>query len=126
VWNLRRDASVHELLHARGIGHLEGMDVQGPDHFLAARAALLGAFSDLRVTVDATVSEGADVVVRWSARGTHDGDGLGFPATARQASFRGITWLRFSDGQIVEGWDSWNLGQLLQELRTTAANFGAA
>ncbi len=102
------------------------MDVQGPDHFLAARAALLGAFSDLRVTVDAAVSEGADVVVRWSARGTHDGDGLGFPATARQASFRGITWLRFSDGQIVEGWDSWNLGQLLQELRTTAANFGAA
>jgi steroid delta-isomerase-like uncharacterized protein len=126
VWNLRRDAAVHELLHGGGIGHLEGMDVRGPEQFLAARAALLDAFPDLRVTVEATVSEGPDVVVRWSAGGTHNGDGLGFPASARQASFRGMTWLRFENGQIVEGWDSWNLGQLLQELRAPAANFGAA
>jgi predicted ester cyclase len=124
VWNLRRDATVHELLHSGGIGHIEGADVHGPEEFLAARAALLGAFPDLRVTVEATVSEGPDVVVRWSAKGTHGGDGLGFAATARQALFRGMTWLRFSNGQVVEGWDSWNLGQLLQDLRTPAANVG--
>jgi steroid delta-isomerase-like uncharacterized protein len=126
VWNQRRDAAVHELLHSGGIGHLEGMDVQGPEQFLAARAALLDAFPDLSVTVEATVSDGPDVVVRWSARGTHSGEGLGFPASKRRASFRGMTWLRFSGGQIVEGWDSWNLGQLLQELRNGAASIGVA
>lgn len=126
VWNRRHDATVHELLHSGGVGHLEGMDIRGPEQFLAARAALLDAFPDLRVAVEAMMSEGSDVVVRWSAKGTHNGDGLGFPASGRQASFRGMTWLRFADGQIVEGWDSWNLGQLLQELRTPATNFGAA
>lgn len=125
VWNLRRDATVHELLHSGGIGHIEGADVRGPEEFLAARAALLGGFPDLRVAVEAIVSEGPDVVVRWSAKGTHGGDGLGFPATSRPASFRGITWLRFSNGQVVEGWDSWNLGRLLQELQTPATSFRA-
>jgi steroid delta-isomerase-like uncharacterized protein len=126
VWNQRSDATVRELLHGEGIGHLEGMDVRGADEFLAARAALLGAFPDMRVTVDATVSDGADVVVRWSAAGTHGGDGLGIPASARRASFSGMTWLRFSDGRIVEGWDRWNVGRLLQELQQPANKFGAA
>ena len=130
VWNQRRDETVRELLHAEGIGHLEGMDVQGPDGFLAARAALLGAFSGMRVTVDGTVADGENVVVRWSARGTHDGDGLGIPASARPVSFQGMTWMRFSDGRIVEGWDRWNVGGLLEALRAPlsgapAKNLGA-
>jgi steroid delta-isomerase-like uncharacterized protein len=126
VWNQRSDATVRELLHREGIGHLEGMDIQGPEQFLSARGALVGAFRDLRVTVDGTVSEGDDVVVRWSATGTHTGDGLGFPATSRPASFRGITWLRFSDGKIVEGWDRWNVGQLLLELQAPLNKLGTA
>ena len=117
VWNQKRDQTVHELLDAQGVGHLEGMDARGPAEFLAARAALLDAFPDLRVSVDATVSEGNDVVVRWSAAGTHRGDGLGIAASHRAASFGGITWLRFSNGKIVEGWDRWNAGRLLQDLQ---------
>src|SRR5262245_1480139 len=104
---------------------MEGMDIRGPDEFLAARAALLDAFPDLHVTVEGTVAEGPDVVGRWSARGTHKGDGLGVPASSKPVEFSGMTWLRFADGQIVEGWDRWNLGQLLQDLRTPAANTGA-
>jgi steroid delta-isomerase-like uncharacterized protein len=126
VWNQRRDATVHELFHREGVGHLEGMDIRGAEGFLSARAALLGAFPDLRVTVDGTVSEGADVVVRWSAAGTHGGDGLGIPASARPASFSGMTWLRFSEGKIVEGWDRWNVGQLLLELQKPPNRFGTA
>jgi predicted ester cyclase len=41
----------------------------------------LPAFPDLRIAVEGTVAEGDEVVVRWSATGTHLGDGLGFPAT---------------------------------------------
>jgi steroid delta-isomerase-like uncharacterized protein len=117
VWNQRRDATVRELLHAEGVGHLEGMDVRGPEEFLAARAALLAAFSGMRVTVDATVSDGENVVTRWSARGTHDGDGLGIPASQRPVTFQGITWMRIRDGRIMEGWDRWNVGGLLETLR---------
>ena len=126
VWNRRLDATVQELFHHEGVGHLEGRDVRGPAEFLPVRAALLDAFPDLRVIVDATVSEGTDVVVRWSATGTHRGGGLGIPASQRPASFRGVTWLRFADGKIVEGWDSWNLGRLFQELAAPAKPAGAS
>lgn len=118
VWNQRREATVNELLAPDAAGHLEGgLEVRGPAEFHPVRAALLGAFPDFEVQVDQIISEGDDVVVRWSAKGTHRGESLGFPASNRQAGFRGITWLRFKDGKIVEGWDAWNQGRMIQELQ---------
>ena len=126
VWNQRRDATVHELLAVGCDGHMEGGDVRNPSEFLAARAALLSTFPDLKVKVEDTVAEGDRVAVRWSASGTHRGGDLGFPASGRKADFRGISWIRFSDGKIVEGWDSWNLGRLLEELRAASAALSAS
>ena len=116
VWNQRRDSTVHELLHPQIVGYMEGGEVHSPGDYIGARAALLDGLPDLRVTVEAVASEGNDVAVRWSAQGTHRGAGLGFPASQRTASFRGITWLVFSEGRIVKGWDSWNQGLLVQQL----------
>src|SRR5262249_21301855 len=116
VWNQRRDATVTELLADPCEGHMEGGDVTGPRDFLVARAALLGAFPDLRVTVDGTIAEGDEVAIRWSATATHRGAHLGPKASGKPVSFRGISWVRFGNGKIVEGWDSWNLGKLLGEM----------
>lgn len=120
VWNQRRDATVNELMAVECDGHMEGGDVRSPSEFLAARAALLSAFPDLKVKVEDTIAEGDRVAVRWSARGTHRGGDLGFAASGQGADFRGISWIRFSDGKIVEGWDSWNLGRLLEDLRAAS------
>ena len=116
VWNQRRDATVPELLAPGAPGHMEGAEIVGPDQFLQARAALLDALPDIQVTVEATVAEGDDAVVRWSAKGTHRGGGLGLPASNRTVSFRGMSWMHFANGRIAEGWDSWNQEKLLQEL----------
>jgi predicted ester cyclase len=62
-------------------------------------------------------ADGDHVFVRWRARGTHRGDCLGRPAIGRPVDFRGMTWLTFRNGLIVEGWDSWNLGELLESLK---------
>lgn len=117
VWNGRREETVRELMPPHTVGHMEGMEARGPDDFLAARAALLEAFPDFAVTVEATAAEEDVVAVRWSVSGTHRGASLGFPATSRPVTFRGMTWLRFAGGKIVEGWDSWNQGRLLQSLQ---------
>jgi len=113
-WNARRDAVVDELLSPTGVGHMEGGDVHGREEFKAARAALLGALPDLQLVVDDTIADGNQVAVRWRVSGTHLGDHFGFAASRRPANFRGITWLRFDGDLIVEGWDGWNQGALMQ------------
>ena len=116
VWNQRKESTVHELLHPNVVGHMEGLEVRSPADFLQARAALLDGLPDLSVTVEAVIAEGDNVAVRWSASGTHRGSGLGLAPSLRRATFRGISWMVFSDGRLVEGWDSWNQGLLLQQL----------
>ncbi len=117
VWNRRREATVGELMHPDAVGHMEGREIRGPSEFLSGRAQLLGAFPDFGVQVDQIIAQGDDVVVRWSAKGTHRGESLGFPASNRSAAFRGITWLRFRGGRIVEGWDAWNQGKMIHDLQ---------
>jgi steroid delta-isomerase-like uncharacterized protein len=116
VWNQRKDEAVTELLDPNIVGQMEGVDVRSPEDFLKARAGLLDGFPDLHVTVEDVVAEGDNVVVRWSASGTHKGAGLGIPPSKRRVSFRGMSWIVFANGRIVKGWDSWNLGQLFAQL----------
>src|SRR5262249_5884477 len=116
VWNEKKESTVHELLHPDIVGSMEGLEVRAPEDFLRARAALLDALPDLSVTVEAVISEGDDVVGRWSATGTDRGSGLGLPPSLRRATFGGMSWLVFAEGRIIRGWDSWNQGLLLQQL----------
>ncbi len=118
VWNQGRVEAVRELVHPEAVGHLEGFEVRGPEGFLPAWASLLGAFPDLKIIVQALLAKGDSVVVRWTASGTHRGPHLGFPPTMKLAGFRGISWLRFSGGRIIESWDSWNQGRLFSDLQT--------
>jgi steroid delta-isomerase-like uncharacterized protein len=117
VWNDRLEATIDQLLAPDGVGHMEGIDVHGPAEFRAVRSAFLSAFPDLRIKVDATVADGDCVVVRWTVVGTHFGEGLGFAASGMPVTFRGMSWMRFSDGKVVETWDSWNQGALMANLR---------
>ena len=116
VWNERRTETIDELFGPKAIGHTENGD-QGPTEFKTGREGLLNAFPDFQVEIEDTAADGDHVVVRWRARGTHLGAGLGMPATNRSVDFRGMTWLTFKNGVIIEGWDSWNLGRLLESLK---------
>jgi steroid delta-isomerase-like uncharacterized protein len=118
VWNKKNDATVYELLSPDAVGHLEGFVTRGPADFLAMRASLLGAFPDLELVVEDVLAQGDQVMMRWSGTGTHRGGTLGFAATDKPANFRGMTWMRFANDRIVEGWDSWNLGGLLSALQS--------
>jgi steroid delta-isomerase-like uncharacterized protein len=117
IWNERRTDTIEEFLGPESVGHLPGGDMTGAEPFKQLHAEFLAAFPDLKVEVEDSISDGDNVVVRWRASGTHDGDGLGFEATHQPVSFRGITWFRIEDGRFVEGWDSWNQEALVQRLR---------
>ncbi len=117
VWNERRVDLAGEWLTPESVGHLEFGDVVGIEPFQQYQAELFRAFPDLKIEMEATVAQDDNVVVRWRATGTHAGDGLGCRATHCPVELRGITWIRFRDGKMIEGWDAWNQGGLLQRLK---------
>jgi predicted ester cyclase len=117
VWNARRESIIDEVMRPDSLGHMEGVDVIGPVEFKKQRAALLEAFPDFRVTVEATAADGDVVVVRWKANGTHLGKGFDIEATGARVAFRGMSWFVIRAGQLIEGWDAWNQGALVEALR---------
>jgi steroid delta-isomerase-like uncharacterized protein len=106
VWNQRRVETIRELLTPESFCHSEGGMLKGHDPFVdLVHSPFLTAFPDIRLSVEDTVSEGDRVVIRWRAEGTHAGAGLGLEPTHRRVSFHGMTWMRFSNGKILEGMD---------------------
>ncbi|WP_145026439.1 ester cyclase [Caulifigura coniformis] len=118
VWNDRREATIDELTTANSVCHADQGELRGPECFrLQQYAPFVGAFPNLRVTVEDVMESGPQAVVRWSARGTHLGADLGFPPTGRAVDMRGITWMRFENGVLVEGWQSSNLPDVIRSLK---------
>jgi predicted ester cyclase len=60
------------------------------------------AFPDLVLEVGDIVAEGDRVALRYTLRGTYDGDLMGLPPTGRRVSSDGIVIGRFEDGRVVE------------------------
>jgi predicted ester cyclase len=104
------------------ICHAEEGPMRGPDEFKERQYhPFISAFPDLRVEVEAIIAQDDVVVVRWSASGTHTGDGLGFRPTHATASFRGITWIEVRNGKLREGWQSSNVPEVIRWLSTMAS-----
>jgi steroid delta-isomerase-like uncharacterized protein len=75
------------------------------------------AFPDLENTIEDMVAEGDEVVVRFRARGTHQGETEAFgPPTGKQMEITGITIKRVSDGKIVEAWTNFDALGMMQQL----------
>jgi steroid delta-isomerase-like uncharacterized protein len=85
----------------------------------AAKASMTGyrtAFPDMQFTIEDQFDSGDEVVTRWSARGTHQGDLMGIPATGKQATVTGITIDRIEGSRIAESWTNWDTLGLMQQL----------
>jgi steroid delta-isomerase-like uncharacterized protein len=79
---------------------------------------LWAGFPDFHTDVDDIIAEGDRVVLRWTARGTHQGEYAGIPPTGRSIVYTGIDIVRLAGGQIVERWGLSDDAGLLQQLET--------
>ncbi len=126
VWNQREVGAIAEMVHPHALLDAEGGSIQGPAPFLSDHYnVFITAFPDVRVQVDAVIGEGEDAVVRWTVTGTHTGALADISASGRKVRFSGMTWLRFRDGRIIEGWDRWNAHAVMQLLRNGAPSHTA-
>jgi steroid delta-isomerase-like uncharacterized protein len=93
----------------------------GPQVLRQAAAMYRAAFPDIVFTVEDQIAEGDYVATRWTARGTHDGELNGMPATGAAIETTGISIDRFVGGKSVEVWTNWDALGLMTQLQAHAA-----
>lgn len=76
----------------------------GPDGVKRFSRRLRSAYPDFRISVEDVIADGDRVSARWTLRGTHRGEVFGIPPTGKEATVRGVGWLRLADGKIAETW----------------------
>jgi steroid delta-isomerase-like uncharacterized protein len=119
VWNQGRESTIDELFAAKGVAHGlsdTDVDVVGPDQLKPFVRNLRGSLPDLHIRIEDSIAEGDKVMVRVRLDGTHKGSGLGVAPTGRPVTIAGIILARIKDGQIVEGWNSWDQLGLLRQI----------
>ena len=79
-------------------------------------AMLANVFPDGHITIDDMVAGDGKAAVRLTARGTHSGPLMGFPATGKQVSWTGIDILHISHGKISERWGERDFFGMLMQL----------
>lgn len=91
---------------------------QGPgrEGYKQAITLLRAAFPDLAYTIEDLIAADDKVVLRLSARGTHQGDLMGIPPTGKAVRIVGIVIDRIVDGKLVERWGLGDDLDLLDQL----------
>jgi steroid delta-isomerase-like uncharacterized protein len=75
------------------------------------------AFPDAHHTIDDLIAEDDRVVLRTTARATHQGEFEGIPRTGRAVEFTGLVVYRIAGDKIAESWGEIDFLRLIRELR---------
>jgi steroid delta-isomerase-like uncharacterized protein len=78
-------------------------------------ADLRAAFPDSELSIEQEIAEDDLVTTRFTARGTHQGELMGIPATGKKVTVSGIQIARVAGGKIVERWEQVDtMGMMVQ------------
>ena len=104
----------------------DGQPIVGPAAFRSFYDQFRAGFSQLRVTVERTVTEGNLVAAHCHCTGTHDGPFLGKAPTHNPVDFRGMVIVRVANGQFAEGWNTFDFLTCYQQIDLLPALEGQA
>ena len=77
---------------------------------------LRSGFPDFQGTIEDLFAEGDKVVLRFTFRGTHQGEFMGIAPTGKQVTMPGIDIFRIADGKLVELWGQEDVLGMMQQL----------
>jgi steroid delta-isomerase-like uncharacterized protein len=116
VWAGELDVA-DEVLEEGYVMHGLGVELPpGPDGFKLFVSTYRSAFPDVEMTVEDQIAEGDMVATRWTARGTHQGELMGIPATGKEIQVTGMVMGRVAGDKMVEGWTNWDGLGMMQQL----------
>jgi len=119
VWNKGLESTIDELLAPHAIGKGLGdtdVDVHGPPDFTPFLNNFRATLPDMRISVEDVIAEGDTVAARIVLVGTHTGGPLSDRVTNQKVRVAGIVLVRIANGQIVEGWNSYDQLGLLRQI----------
>ena len=93
-----------EILSAEFVDHLPREEERGIEELKHYVSSYRTAFPDIQDTVEEIVAEGDKVVIRWTSRGTNEGEFMGVAPTGRHVTFTGMRLFRIAENKIVESW----------------------
>jgi len=77
----------------------------------------LQAFPDLQHVIEEMVAENDDVVIRFSARGTHTGPWKGLEPFRKPIHYTGITLAHIQDDKIIGHHTCWDALEVLEQIK---------
>ena len=93
----------------------EPNQVSGVEDLKQFFVMMRSGFPDFQVTIeDLFAAEGNKVVLRFTFRGTHQGEFMGIASNGNQVTMAGIDILRIADGKIVELWNQEDVLGMMQ------------
>ena len=107
-----------ELVAEDAVEHEEfpGMPNRGPAAPKAFFTMFSAAFPDMQMTVDEMVAEGDKVVARARISGTHKGEFMGIPPTAKSFEVQVIDIFEVKNGQVAAHWGVTDQAAMMQQL----------
>ncbi|MEP7148387.1 MAG: ester cyclase [Acidobacteriota bacterium] len=123
VWNQKREEAIDEMMTEDVVIHGLGDEpIVGRENFKPFFRSFVSAFPDIHVTVEDAVSEGDKMSCRCIVRGTHTGDGLGFPPTNMPVEFTGGGLCTLTDGRFSEVWNEFDFLRMNTQMGTVTLN----
>jgi steroid delta-isomerase-like uncharacterized protein len=117
VWNKGHIDIIDEIFSEEYVNHTPqpGRPI-GKQGLKLMITTMRAAFPDLQMIPEDVITEGNKIVTRWTLRGIHKGDALGFPATNKTIRIMGIGIHVYKGGKIIESWTSMDSMGLAQQL----------
>lgn len=114
---LRNLGVVDEMFASDFIDHTAGPDdPPGVEGLIQFFSLLQTGFPDFDVVIDDLFGEADKVAMRFTFRGTHEGEFMGTPPTGNRVTMPGIDILRIEEGKIVELWGQEDRLSMMQQL----------
>jgi predicted ester cyclase len=122
VWDEGREETIDQLMAPFATAYgLPGGPIQGPTAFKPLFRMFRDALGDLSIDVVRTVVEGDMVAAHCHVTGRHSGSSFGGDPTNQPVDFWGITIVQVEGGQIVAGWNCFDMLSMYQQIGWVAS-----
>lgn len=116
VMNAHNAAAIDQILAPNFLNYFAGRPPSDRETVRRYLPLYPAAFPDVHTTVEDMVAENDQVSVRFTLRGTHQGEFMGLPPSGRAVTMGGMALFRLANGQIIEEYVNEDTASLIQQI----------